>query len=219
MRGFPLVGFSPHLSGREGNCDCYTRISNVGSPSFTASIFYREKTGGRVALGFDLGYVHQTFDASYGSYSHFGGTSSAVHADLDLLYFATIPEVRLDATGNIVARFGVLLGAPVGGTALELTEYHPLGSSSSKRADQIEDFGLEIRFVVGLGFRVPLGSRWGVVVDPYGGMAINSMLFGGAGMKSMDLGLRLGISRRFLGRSFGQWLDTINPKPKPGDIW
>lgn len=175
-----------------------TWVGDVGRTAFSASAFYRERYSEFVDLGFDLTFAHRCFDASYSEGGLGASVNRTVHAELDQLYIGVKPEVRMDAKRRGVVRFGLMVGFLVGGAAKgTASSWSMIGPSTRiEDADLIRDFGGDIRFAFGLGFRVPLSERWAIAIDPETTIAFSSMLKAGAGMRGSDIGLRIGLSRR-----------------------
>jgi hypothetical protein len=205
------ISDDPHLT---------TSVEDVSRAAFSASLFYRERYSDFVDLGFDLALAHRSFNAKYGVGGLAGSTSSSVRAELDQLYFGVKPEVRMDAKRSAVVRFGVMAGFRIGGSAkgtyLNSGGY---GNTLNHEADLIRDFGGDFRFAFGFGFRIPLGDRWAISIDPEATMAFSSMLNEGAGMRGTDMGLRIGLSRRSMDRALTELFKAPPPDPSGGPSW
>lgn len=178
-------------------------VRDAGFTALSASVFYRERYSDFVDLGLDATIVHQSFTAGY-SYSALGGGSSrTAHVELDQLYIGIKPEVRMDAKRSAVVRFGLSAGIRVGGSARgSMSTWSSNGSfMRNEDADLRRDFGNDLRFAFGFGFRVPVGERWAITIDPEATIGLTSMLHADGTIRGSDIGLRVGLSRRCKGRA------------------
>ncbi len=171
-------------------------------------------------LGFDLTLAHRSFSASYGEGGMGGGFTKYAHAELDQLYFGVKPEVRMDAKRSAVVRFGIMAGFRVGGSARgTYSSYGGYGYTWNNDAGFTHDFSADLRFAFGFGFRLPVGERWAITIDPEATIAFTSMLAQGAGMRGSDIGLRIGLSRRSNGKSLSSLFKADREKRNAEPIW
>lgn len=199
-----------------------TWVSNVGFTALCASAFYRERYSDFVDLGLDATIIHQSFTAGY-TYSALGGGSSRrAHAELDQLYIGIKPEVRMDAKRSAVVRFGLSAGIRVGGSAQgSMSTWSANGSfTRNEDADLRRDFGNDLRFAFGFGFRIPAGAQWAVTIDPEATIGLTSMLrAAGSTIHGSDFGLRVGLSRRCKGRALTSLFKVPPRDPGAGVEW
>lgn len=218
--GFSVGGVISELHAK-ANDDPHvnTSVGSVERTTFSASVFYRERYSDFVDLGFDLSFAHRSFDVSYGESGLGGGMSNTVRANLDQLYIGVKPEVRLDAKRAAVMRFGIMGGFLVGGSAKGTSStWSAIGQGTlNNDADLTRDFGGDIRFAFGFGFRVPLGERWSITIDPEATVALSSMLKQSPGIRGSDIGLRIGLSRRSNARSLSALFKADRAERNP--IW
>lgn len=218
--GVSAGAFRQKLIGRADDASHdFTDVDQVVSPVFTASAFYRERYCANVDLGLELTFVHRSFSAYYGSYGLAGTRFRSVHAELDQLYLCITPEVHLNASGNSVVRFGVMSGVRIGGSAEGESYSSGVIGNDRHAINATNDFGGDLRLVFGFGFRLPLGDRWSVSLDPYSNTAITSMLKSASGIRGTDVGLRIGLGRRFFGKPVTKWLAANTPDLPPGPNW
>lgn len=184
----------PHVS---------TWVNDVGRTAFSASAIYRECYSDFVDLGFDLTLTHQSFNAGYSDGGLGSGSNRSAHVEIDQLYIGVKPEVRMDAKRSAVVRFGLLAGMKVGGSARGSSSSWSVAGPGSRNedADLIRDFGSDLRFAFGFGFRIPAGGQWAVTVDPEATIGLTSMLHADGTIRGSDIGLRVGLSRRSKGRA------------------
>lgn len=189
-------------------------VSDATHSVFSASMFYRERYSNYVDLGFDAVLTHQSFSAGYSYSGRGGGTSKSAHAELDLLYLGIKPEVRMDAKRLAVVRFGLMAGIRMGGSARGIAQtWSAMGHYTRlEDADLTGDFGGDLRFAFGFGFRVPAGERWAITIDPEATIGLTSMVYDHANIRGTDIGLRIGLSRRCGGKAL-----TTLFKAKPVD--
>lgn len=175
-----------------------TWVSDVGRTAFSASAFYRERYSDFVDLGFDLTLAHQSFRAGYGYAGLGGGHSRTAYVAIDQLYIGIKPEVRMDAKRSAVVRFGLLAGITVGGSARGTSTSWSNGGPYTRNedADLFNDFGSDLRFAFGFGFRIPLGGLWAITIDPEASVGLSSILYDAGTNRGSDVGLRVGLSRR-----------------------
>lgn len=219
--GISAGGVLTELHAKESN-DPHVRASVevVGRTAYSASVFYRERYSDFVDLGFDLILAHRSFSVSYSEGGMGGGVSKYAHAELDQLYIGVKPEIRMDAKRSAVVRFGFMAGFRVGGSATgTYSSYGGYGYSQSGDADLNKDFGGDLRFAFGFGFRAPVGERWSITIDPEATIAFTSMLHQGAGIRGSDIGLRIGLSRRSNGKSLSSLFKADREKRNAESIW
>lgn len=207
-----FVGDDPHISAW---------VSDVGFTALSASVFYRERYSDFVDLGLDATLIHQSFTAGY-TYSALGGGSSrTAHVELDQLYIGIKPEVRMDAKRSAVVRFGLSAGIRVGGSARgSMSTWSANGSyARNEDADLRRDFGNDLRFAFGFGFRIPAGAQWAVTIDPEATIGLTSMLHADGTIRGSDFGLRVGLSRRCKGRALTSLFKVPPRDPGAGPEW
>lgn len=205
----------------DGDPHVDSHVWNVGRAAFSASVFYRERYSGFADLGFDLTLAHRSFNASYSDGGLGGGSSTAARAELDQLYIGVKPEVRLDAKRSAVVHFGFMAGFLVGGSAKGTSSSWSAAGPGSRNedADLTNNFGGDLRFAFGLGFRVPVSDRWVITIDPEWTIAFTTMLRQPAGMRGSDIGMRIGLSRLSNGRSLTSFIKDGGKDRKAEPIW
>ena len=198
-----------------------TWVSDVGRTAFSASAFYRERYSDFVDLGFDLTFARQSFRAGYSYAGLAGGHSRTAHVAIDQLYIGIKPEVRMDAKRMAVVRFGLLAGITVGGSARGTSTSWSNGGPYTRNddADLINDFGGDLRFAFGFGFRVPVGDHWVITIDPEATIGLTSMLYADGTIRGSDVGLRVGLSRRSKGKALTSLFKVPPRDPGAGLEW
>lgn len=210
MRAFESE--DPHVS---------TWVNGVGRTAISASAFYRERYSDFVDLGFDLTLTHQSFNAGY-SYGGLGsGSNRSAHVEIDQLYIGVKPEVRMDAMRSAVVRFGLLTGIRVGGSARGSSSTWSVAGPGSRNddADLINDFGGDFRFAFGFGFRVQVGERWAIIIDPEATIGLTSVLHADGTIHGSDIGVRVGLSRRSNGKALTSLFKVLPRDPAAGPEW
>lgn len=218
--GLAVGGMHTELHVKQSDEDnTYAWVSDVGRWSGSASVFYRERYSEHVDLGLDLTWAHRSFSAGYSHASPGSSEGFAAHAEIDQLYLGIKPEVRLDTGRLAVVRFGIMAGFLVGGRVTGTADATHVGGGGYHYTDTDlkNHFGGDLRFAFGFGFRVPLGGRWAMTIDPEASIAFSSMMRSpDAGLRGTDLGLRIGLSRRSAGRALSK---LITPPPRDPAHW
>lgn len=209
------------LYGRKDQGHSSATFSEVVRPDWNVGLLYREKHGRRTNLGLELTWMRQEFNCRYYNGGLAGGTSSNVHVVLHTLNLAVLPEVRLGARSEAVVRFGVSCGFRVGGSKTGYrSEQWPYHSQIENFNNDVPDeFGGELRTIIGFGFRVPTGALSGITIDPYMAYGFSSMLKVEPGSRSTEVGLRMGWVFRCNKQGFLPWLDKHTPMPPDGPNW
>ncbi len=179
-------------------------INNVTPVVLTATAFYREQSAPRVNFGVDLTYIHRAFDAALYAGGLGGGSTRVGHVEMDQLYFGLKPEVRMDAKGHAVVRFGAMAGFLVGGSTVGYVHtMEALPGMQYGTLDFQKDFKSDMRLAFGFGLKVPLGGHWAFSIDPEATFAITSMLKDRESRShGIDLGLRVGLVRQSKAKGF-----------------
>lgn len=182
----------------------YARFSDFEAPGLSASVFYREVCSAHVDLGMEIRFVRRSFTVNHGYGGLAGSDSEFLQADLDLLYLAITPEVRMDAKGSAVVRFGPMIGQRVGGRVSGSSYYQYAGTIESRSFQNAPPTMLrgDLRFLFGLGLRQVGTKSIGVALDMYLNMAVSSLLDGPGRNRGSDLGITIGIFRRSQGKPF-----------------
>ncbi len=220
--GISIGGVLTELHAKSSdNPHITARVGNVGRTAFSASAFYRERYSAFVDLGVDLTLAHRSFNASYSESGLGGGMDKTVRAELDQLYIGVKPEIRMDAKRNAVVRFGFMMGFRVGGSARGAFSTWSVTGQGNRinDADLTRDFGGDLRFAFGFGFRAPVGEQWAITIDPEATIAFTSMLNQGAGMRGSDIGLRIGLSRRSKGKPLSSLFKSDREQRNTESIW
>lgn len=173
-------------------------------------MFYRERSSDHTDLSLEMQLVHRRLFGSWTTHRE-GSTFNVNATDLWLqhLYFTLLLDVRMVESGNVVVRFGPQFGAKLTesltGRVTDISQISPF-------ADDVEDlqnattdhFQHDSRFHLGLGFRVPLGTTLGIVIDPYFSAGVSRMLKEDHSGRTNEVGLRIGLARRFYNRNMTQ---------------
>ena len=196
-------------------------VGDVGRTAFSASAFYRERYSDFVDLGIDLVLAHQSFSIQYGYTGLGGSTNKAARAELDRLYLGLKPEVRMDAKRMAVVRFGLMAGFRAGGSARGTSfTWGAMGPGTKHDdADLADDFSGDLRFAFGFGFRIPLGDRWAVTIDPEATFGLTSLVRSYASVRGSDISLRIGLSRRSTWRALTALFKAPPRDPGAAPAW
>ncbi len=199
------------LDGRKSDGHEYASFSHVPATAFTASLSYRERCASHTDLGVELQFTRKSFDARYSDGGIAGSDGTDAHVDLDLLHLNVALEVRLNSKGTAVVRFGPQVGFRVGG---RMTGYHwsiyPYPNPSYRSwfvGATPSDFGGDLRFLFGLGFRSGTGP-WGVTFDPYCSTGVG-ILLKSPGAKGTEFGVKIGCSLRREKTTLTQWVNRF----------
>lgn len=196
-------------------------FDQLSTPSFNASLFYRERWGKVMNFGVELQFSRKSFDARYGDGGLGGGRGTIAHVDLDLMHLNITPEVKLGGRDNAVLRFGFQFGFKLGGS-MTGSSWAWLGADRSSDvfvgADP-QDFKGDFRFLLGLGYRHKADTPWGVTFDPYFSAAIGSILKDPPGAKGTEFGLKVGCSIRRERTPLMKLIDSKMPMPPAGPNW
>lgn len=213
--GFGIQQRSIRARPSEGHV--YANFSDINSPDLGAALFYRERRGSHGNLGLELQWIRQEFHANYYAGGLAGGIDNDVRVVLHTLSLAILPEIRMAAGSDAVIRFGISGGFRVAGRMTGWrTVSVPYHYERELYSDAVpKDFGGELRFIVGFGFRAPAGSRGGITIDPYGAYGFSSMLKADPGSRSAELGIRIGWSLRLKGEGLSAWIDRMTAEMKP----
>lgn len=196
-------------------------VGNVTGFTWSSSIFYRERYSSFVDLGVDLTLAHRSFSAGFRGGGLGSGFTSNAHVDMDQLYIGVKPEVHTDAKGFCVVRFGLMAGISSWGHAPGSTSGWSVAGPGTYKpsADLIHKFGGDLRFAFGLGLRFAAGTQWAITIDPESTFGLSSMLFDEARIRGSDIGLRVGLCRRFKGKALTELFKVPPRDPKAGAEW
>ena len=151
------------------------------------------------------------------------GYDKWVDVSLDMLYWNLHPEIRLSERGNMVLRtglqFGWLLNSAVEGRSISWSQGSgstpPSNTETEVKEQFASDFKGDTRFLVGLGFRVPLGERTFLTVDPYWNTALSSLLNDielSISSRGCDAGILVGLAWQQRGLGFWRGLKAGSPR-------
>lgn len=177
------------------------RFNSGQSLPWTAALHYRERSTRKVDLGAELRYVHREFQMR----TQGGGMDHqylhTMNVALDLLYMSILPEYSLDDRGISVVRCGPQIGFKFASSTVEgrleewsLPEFY---KSTVVPSGPANDFRGDVRILVGLGLRYPMGRHLALAIDPYWSIALSSMLkweVASVGMGGHDMGLSIGLA-------------------------
>lgn len=196
-------------------------FDQLATPSFNASLFYRERWGKVMNLGVELQFSRKSFDARYGDGGLGGSRGTIAHVDLDLMHLSITPEMRLGGGDNAVLRIGLQIGFKLGGsmTGSSWVIYNGNERNSSYVGASPSDFKGDLRFLFGFGFRHRAVTPWGVTFDPYFSAAIGSILKDPPGAKGTEFGLKMGCSIRRERTPLMKLIDSKMPMPPAGPNW
>ena len=219
--GAALGVYRNSLQPRKSDGHASAQFWHVSNPGLIASVFYRERGNKHTNLGFELQYTRKSFHARYSDGGLAGSYGTDAHVDLDLLHVNITLETKLNERGNAVIRFGPQLGFKLGGwmTGESWVSVPYNYSRSAFQHQAIPDFGGDLRFLLGMGFRSGAKSGSGVSFDPFLSAAIGSILKEAPGAKGMEYGMRLGFFLLREKTTLTQWVDRKPPTPPSGPNW
>ncbi|MDQ3101271.1 MAG: hypothetical protein M3R08_07780 [Bacteroidota bacterium] len=177
---------------------------------WTAAVFYRERSSDHTDLALELQLTHRRLFGSWTTAKT--GSNLYVNATdlwLQHLYFRTMLDVRMSASGNVVIRFGPQFGIKLTesftGRVTEVSDQPgELGNVEDLQRTTTDYFKYDGRFFMGMGFRIPLGTTMGIVIDPYFSAGVTQMLKEDHNGKTNEVGVRIGLARRYYNRNITQ---------------
>lgn len=190
-------------------------FSSAQSIPWTMDVYYREQGPKAVRFATGLQVVRREFFAKYDGGGLGYGSGKAVDVRLDMLYWNLQPEICVNERGSLVFRlgpqFGWLLRGTMEGRSSTWSQGSPGSGPPSSITSELQrrytsDFKGDIRFLFGFGFRLPLGERTALTIDPYWSTALTSMLdpeVASISMRGYDAGVMVGMSWQHRGR--GLW--------------
>lgn len=187
------------------------------------AVYYREQGPRTVRFATGLQVVRREFFAKYDGGGLGAGYGKEVDVRLDVLYWNLQPEIRMNERGSLVFRlgpqFGWLLNGTMEGNSSSWSQGSPGSTPPTSDTSELQrryasDFKGDIRFLFGLGFRLPLGEATALTIDPYWSTAVTSMLdpeVASIAMRGYDAGVLVGLSWRHPGQGFWPWLRAGAP--------
>ncbi|MEO8590696.1 MAG: hypothetical protein ABI432_15080 [Flavobacteriales bacterium] len=211
--GASLGGYVYDLSGSSKGSPEHPTFTSSQSFPFTAAVYYRERTG-RVANFFsDLSYQRRVFSTHIPSGGLGGGTDKYEDVRLDHIYLTFGPELGSDLFSF---RLGLQIGCLAHSSMEGTSNSWSMGSGPSSETlptSKATDFTGDMRFIFAFRSGVRLGENFGMTIDPFVSIPISSMLKGkDPKILSTDLGLRIGLYRRF--DKGGFWKNLRSGAPK-----